>query len=111
MVSSIPDAHAGHTQHLGYSGRYRVNMKISIFKKVGVRLKVRLRMPAVSKLNPVCDLNQPLGAECFEMVGGLLGNQQAGPPMAVYRACPETSGSSYQTTLRCIFGKPKCGER
>ena len=30
-------------------------------------------MPAVSKLNPVCDLNHSQGNECFEMDGGLLG--------------------------------------
>ncbi|WP_162418777.1 hypothetical protein [Cyclobacterium roseum] len=56
-------------------------MKISFFKKLGVGWKraaphasLTLGRPAVSKLNHVCDLNQPQGAECFEMDGGRLGN-------------------------------------
>ncbi|EON76768.1 hypothetical protein ADIS_2754 [Lunatimonas lonarensis] len=41
-------------------------------------------------------MNQPLGAECFEMDGGLLGNQWTGSPMAACglaltqsEACPD----------------------
>src|SRR5690554_2692652 len=31
--------HSRHTHHLGYSGRFRVTIKISIFKKLGVGWK------------------------------------------------------------------------
>lgn len=34
-----------------------------------------VKIPAERKAEGVCDLNQPFGAECFEMDGGLLGNQ------------------------------------
>jgi len=39
MVSSVSDAHAGHTQHLEYSGRSRITIKVSFFKKLRVSLK------------------------------------------------------------------------
>ncbi|EON74807.1 hypothetical protein ADIS_4708 [Lunatimonas lonarensis] len=61
MVSSIPDAHAGHTQHLRKHGAVQSIKKIQYLKKkLGVGWKrtaanacLAADRPAVSKLNPV----------------------------------------------------------